>query len=67
MKRWESTSLEVYFDVEGENKQKKVAIRNVISEPTEEDVKLLGQTLEMLSPDEQLLNSSVVVTKTRVL
>ncbi|TLG80964.1 hypothetical protein [Vagococcus zengguangii] len=67
MKQWESTSLEVYFDVEGEASPKKVSLRNVVQEPEEEAVKGLGQTLGTLSPEEQSYNSSVIVNKSRVL
>lgn len=67
MKKWESSTLDVYFDVEGEEKTQKVSFKNLIESPTEEDIITFGQTMAKLSPEQQTLNSSVIISKSRVI
>lgn len=66
MKLWESTGLEYYFGVDGQEKAKKQTINNVIEAPTEENIKAFGLLLDQITPDTNKYISTVIVSKSRI-
>ena len=66
MEKWQSSQLEVLFNVEGQEALKKVSVNNLIEEPTEEGLLSFGKVLAQLSPEDQQLNHSLLVTRTLI-
>lgn len=67
MKVWEGTSFDVYFNQNGVEGPKKQIVPNIIENPSDTDVIALGQLLQKVSPEDTTYDSTVVVTKNRVI
>ncbi len=63
---WESTKVQVYFNIEGDQDPEKQTISDVKEEATDEEILEFGKILEKLAPATAALDSVVSVKSIRL-